>query len=191
VNIRQFGLFVLLLLVVVGTGWFLDKQGGSRLPASASASGPDSFVEDINLAVMDDAGHLKYRVMAEYMTHFPNQELLTLRRPDINIVQPDGSVWQIQSERGETTTAGDRTWLLGKVTIQRPATATSGAIHIVTRDLLIKPEEDLAETESAATITGDRYVIKSVGLRADFKTRVLELLSRVKTTIDGKDDGNG
>lgn len=190
-NIRQFGLFALLLLVVIGSGWFLDRQSDSQLPASVSATGPDSFVEDIDLAVMDDAGHLKYRVTAEYMTHFPNQDLLKLRRPDINIVQADGAVWQITSEHGETTTAGDRAWLLGDVTIQRPASASGGAIHVVTRDLLVKPQEDLAETEYAATITSDRYVIKTIGLKADFRNRVLELLSRVRTTIDGNGDGTG
>jgi lipopolysaccharide export system protein LptC len=191
VNLKQFGLFALLLLIVIGTGWFLDKQGDSQLPASVSATGPDSFVEDIDLAVMNETGQLQYRVRAAHMSHFPNEDLLRLMRPDINIVHQNGAVWHIRSERGETTTAGDRLWLLGEVDIRRPASATKSAIHVITSDLLVRPEEELAETEKAATITGDRYVIRAVGLKADFRSSVLELLSRVRGTIEGTGDGTG
>ena len=190
-NLKQFGLFVLLLLSVIGTGWFLERQDNSQQPASVSTTGPDSFVEGIDLAVMDENGHLKYQVRAEHMTHFPNDDILKLSRPDIDIVHTDGAVWHIKAERGETTTAGDRLWLLGEVDIRRPDTTTGSAIQVVTSDLLVKPEDELAETENAATITGDRYVINAVGLKADFRTHTLELLSRVRGTIEGSGDETG
>jgi len=191
VNLKQLGLFGLLLLSVIGTGWFLDRQDNSRQPASVSATGPDSFVENIDLAVMDEHGYLQYQVKAEHMTHFPNDDILKLNRPDINIVHTDGAVWHISAERGETTASGDRLWLLGKVNIRRPETATGSAIHVSTSDLLVKPEDELAETENAATITGNRYVISAIGLKADFRTHVLELLSRVRGTINGSGDETG
>ena len=184
-NIRQAALFALLLLVVIGTGWFLDKQGVNRLPASVSETGPDSFVEDINLAVMDEQGQLKYRLKAEHMTHFPNEDLLRLTRPDIDVIHTDGTVWHIIAERGEAATAGDRIWLLGAVDIRRPGSTTDGAIHVATRDLLVKPEEEIAETDKAATITGNRYVINALGMKAYFRSGTLELISRVKGAIDG------
>ena len=190
-NLKQFGLFVLLLLSVIGTGWFLDKQDSSQRPSSVSATGPDSFVTDIDIAVMDENGYLQYRVRAEHMTHFPNDDTLKLSSPDINIVHTSGAVWHITAERGETTTAGDRLWLLGEVDIRRPETATDSTIHVITSDLLVKPEDEQAETENAATITGDRYVINTIGLRADFRTGVLELLSRVRGTIEGNGDETG
>ena len=190
-NLKQFGLFMLLLLGVIGTGWFLDKQDSSQRPASVSATGPDSFVKDIDLAVMDEQGYLQYRVRAAHMSHFPHDDMLKLRRPDIDIVHTDGTVWHITAERGKTTTAGERLWLLGEVDIRRPETATGSAIRVITSDLLVKPEDEQAETENAVTITGDRYVINAIGLRADFKTSVLELLSRVRGTIEGSGEGGG
>ncbi|HAJ92060.1 MAG TPA: LPS export ABC transporter periplasmic protein LptC [Gammaproteobacteria bacterium] len=190
-NLKQFGLLVLLLLSVIGTGWFLDKQDASQQPASVSTTGPDSFVRDIDLAVMDENGHLKYQVRAEHMAHFPNDDMLKLSRPDIDIVRTDGAVWHIKAERGKTSTSGDRLWLLGEVDIHHSATTTGSDIHVSTSDLLVKPEDELAETENAATITGDRYVINAVGLKADFRTHTLELLSRVRGTIEGSSDGTG
>jgi lipopolysaccharide export system protein LptC len=191
VNIKQLGLFAVLLLIVVGSGWFLDKQGGSRQPASVSSSGPDSFVEDVDLTVMDELGYPKYRVKAKHMSHFPNEDILRLSQPDINITRTGGAVWQIVAERGETTTAGDQLWLLGAVDIRRPASVQNSAIHVVTSDLLIKPEDELAETDKAAAISGDRYRINAIGMKVYFRTGSLELLSRVRGTIDGSSDGNG
>lgn len=190
-NIRQATLFAILLLVVIGTGWFMDKQNVSRLPASLSETGPDSFVEGINLAVMDKQGQLKYRLKAEHMSHFPNADRLRLRRPDIDIFHTDGTVWHIIAEHGEAATAGDEIWLLGAVDIRRPGTTAENAIRVATRDLLVKPEEELAETDKAATITGNRYVINAHGMKAYFRSGTLELLSRVKATLDGKGDGAG
>lgn len=190
-NVKQLGLLVLMLLSIIGTGWFLDRQTTSQQPASISATGPDSFVEHIDLAVMDENGHLKYQIRAEHMTHFPHNDTLELSRPDIDIVHTDGATWHIKAERGRTTTAGDRLWLLGDVDIQRPATTTGSAIHVVTSDVLVKPEDEQAETDNAATITGNRYVINTVGLRADFRNNVLELLSRVRGTIEGSRDEAG
>lgn len=190
-NLKTFGLFVLLLLSVIGTGWFLDRPNSSQQPSSVSATGPDSFVKDIDLAVMDENGYLQYRVRTEHMTHFPHNDILKLSRPDIDIVRTDGTAWHITAERGEATTAGDQLWLLGKVDIRRPESATGSAIHVMTSDLLVKPEDELAETENAATITGNRYVINAVGLKADFRTNVLELLSRVRGTIEGSGDETG
>lgn len=190
-NSRQAGLFALLLLVVIGTGWFLDKQSVNRLPASVSETGPDSFVKDINLAVMDEQGQLKYRLRAGHMTHFPNEDMVRLTQPDIDVVHTDGAVWHILAEHGEAATAGDRIWLLGPVDIRRPGTAADNAIHVSTSDLLVKPEEELAETDKAATITGERFVINALGMKAYFRTGTLELLSRVKGTIDGRDNGAG
>ncbi len=43
----------------------------------------------------------------------------------------------------------------------------------------------MAETDNAATITGNRYEINALGMKAYFRTGTLELLSRVKGTIDG------
>ena len=188
---RQAGLFALLLLVVIGTGWFLDKQSVNRLPASVSETGPDSFVKDIHLAVMDEQGQLKYRLRAGHMTHYPNEDRVRLTHPDIDVVHTDGAVWHILAERGEAATAGDRIWLLGPVDIRRPGTTADDAIHVITSDLLVKPEEELAVTEKAATITGKRFVINAVGMKAYFRTGALELLSRVRGTIDGRDDGAG
>jgi len=185
VSTRQTALLLLLVLVLIGSGWFMYRQDGSQQQATVSATGHDSFVNGMDLQVMDVNGQLKYHVMADSMLHFPQQERLELERPVIDLSREDGTAWHITSERGQTTSSGDRIWLLGQVDINRPATGRAGSLRIRTSDLLVRPDQELAETDSAASITAERYRIDATGLKADFGSSQLQLRSRVRSTFHG------
>ena len=182
---RQTALLLLLVLVVIGSGWFLYRQDDIQQQAAVSTTGHDSFVSGMDLQVMDASGKLQYHVMAVSMYHFPHQERLELGSPVIDLHREDGTSWHITADRGQTTDSGDRIWLLGQVDIDRPATGKTGSLQIRTSDLLVQPEQELAETDSAATITAESYRIEATGLKADFRNRQLQLHSRVRGTIDG------
>jgi lipopolysaccharide export system protein LptC len=182
---KQIGLYGLLLLLVTVSGWFLFQQQTSLQRETVSATGPDAFVKDMNLKVMNEQGQLAYRVKAQTMQHYPNDERFTLEQPDIKILQANGDIWRIKSEHGEATEAADIIWLLGAVDIKRLPTETSSQLHIVTTDLLVKPDDEVAETENEATITSDEFLINAVGMKADFSKDTLELKSRVRGRYDG------
>ena len=179
---RQNVLFILLLVVAIVSGWFLDERHGGLLDLSVSRTGPDSFVSGMHLDVMDASGQLRYRVTADSMTHYPNVEELELQRPLIDLQQRNGNNWRITAETGQTTDAGDLIRLLGNVDIRR--SGASGPLQVRTRDLLVKPEQSFATTDSAATITAPGHRVDSVGLEADLENNTLELRSRVRGTIN-------
>ena len=181
---KQIILYGLLLLLITGTGWFLFQQETGLQRETVSATGPDAFVKDMDLKVMNEQGQLAYRIKAQYMRHYPNDERFKLEQPDIKIVQANGDIWHIKSEQGETTEAADIIWLLGAVDIKRPPTETSSRLHIVTSDLLVIPDDEIAETDNEATITSDEFLINAVGMKADFSKDTLELRSRVRGRYD-------
>ena len=182
---RQTALLLLLVLVVIGSGWSLYRQDSGQQQTTVSVTGHDSFVSGMDLQVMDITGRQQYHVTADAMFHFPHLERLDLERPVIDLNQKDGTAWHITSERGQTTASGDRIWLLGQVDINRPATGTTSSLRVRTSDLLVKPDEELAETDKAARITGARYRIDAIGMKADFRNNQLQLHSRVRSTIQG------
>jgi len=182
---KQIALYGLLLLLVTVSGWFLVMQESSLQRETASATGHDAFIKDMDLKVMNEQGQLEYRVKARYMTHYPSDERFQLEQPDIKILQANGDTWFIKSDHGETTEAADIIWLLGAVDIRRPPTETSSRLHIVTSDLLVKPDDEVAETDNEATITSDDFLINAVGMKADFSKDTLELRSRVRGSYDG------
>lgn len=183
-NVRQIGLYTLLLVLVTTTGWFLFQQGTGLQRTPPSASGPDAFVKDMDLKVMNEQGLLSYRVKALHMTHYPSDERFNLEAPDIEILHADGSTWQIKSEQGETTEAADVIWLLGAVDIKRLQTTTISPLHIVTSDLLVKPEQELAETDNAATIISTQFRVEGVGMKANFRNDTLKIRSSVRGRYD-------
>jgi lipopolysaccharide export system protein LptC len=182
VNTRQTVLFILLLVVIIGSGWFLDGRHGGLQELSVSRTGPDSIVSGMQLEVMDTSGQLRYRITADTMTHYPNTAELVLQQPLVDLQQHNGNNWRISAETGETTDAGDVIRLLGNVDIQR--SGVSGPLQVRTRDLLVKPDRSYATTDSAATITTPGHRVDSVGLEADLDNNTLELRSRVRGTID-------
>jgi len=184
VSIRLTAVLLLLLVTVIGTGWYLQQQESDPQQTSVSSSGPDAFVTGMQLTVMDETGQEKYRIESDTMTHFPEDEHFKLTRPRFNITRPDGTVWQITAERGRTTPDNDQLWLLGEVDIRRPETSKTSGLHVKTSDMLIKPDDETAETDNAVTITARGYLVTAVGLKADLKKNLLELRSRVQGTID-------
>jgi len=184
VNFRQIVLYGLLLMLVTASGWFLFTQETGLQREPASAAGADAFVEDMDLKVMNEQGQLQYRIQATRMTHYPRGELFHLDQPDIRIMQTNGDNWRIKSERGETTEDADIIWLLGAVDIKRRQTATSDPLHIVTSDLLVKPEKEQAETDKAATITSGQFRVEGIGVKADFKKDTVKLKSSVRGRYD-------
>lgn len=182
---KQIGLYGLLLMLVTGSGWLLFRQETGLQRETASATGPDAFVEDMDLKVMNEQGQLEYRLKARRMTHYPRDERFNLVQPDLRVLQPGGDHWRIRSERGETTESADIIWLLGAVDINRRGSATSSPLHIVTSDLMVKPEEELAETAEAATIMSDQMRLDGVGIKADFRNETLEIRSSVRGRYDG------
>jgi lipopolysaccharide export system protein LptC len=184
VNGSQIILYGLLFILVAGSGWFLFGRESGLQRTSASSTGADAFVENMDLKVMNEQGLLDYRLKARRMTHYPNGKRFLLESPDIKILQDNGDTWRIVSERGETTEAADMIWLLGAVDIKRERSATRGPVHIVTSDLLVRPEQELAETEQAATITADRFQLEGIGVKADFRNDTMELRSSVRGRYD-------
>ena len=171
-------------MLVTATGWFLFLQETGLQRETASVTGADAFVEDMDLKVMNEQGQLQYRLQTTRMTHYPSGERFQLEQPDIRIMQANGDNWRIQSERGETTEDADIIWLLGAVDIKRLQTATSEPLHIVTSDLLVRAEKEQAETDKAATITSGQFQVEGIGVKADFKKDTVKLKSSVRGRYD-------
>ena len=174
----------LLLLLVAAVVVVVNQQEYIPGKPSARDTGRDAFVEDMTLSIMNGEGQTVYRMTAGSMTHHAGTDLLELHNPRVNITRPDGSHWRITAARGEAAANGDRVWLPGTVDLQRAAEGRHGAMHIAASDVLIRPGEKLAETERKAVITTDSFRVEAVGLKADFKTNRVELLSRVRGRID-------
>ena len=176
---------LLALALVTGAVLLVDLQDYVPGQAGKPGDGRDAYMDDVSLRIMNTDGVPVYDMTAGHMTHYSGSDHLELENPLLNITRPDGSVWHVSAERGVSTANGAQVWLRGAVDILRLADDTRGAIHITSTDVLVRPAEEQAETDSSALIITDSYRVEAVGLKADFKTNRLELRSRVRGRING------
>ena len=173
-----------LVFCVILSGWLLYRQGTITGRPAISSHGPDLFVEDMDLKLVNADGKLRYHVTADRLDHFPNDDHAELTRPVMQIFTENRPTWEIQSERGRISSGYETVWLLGAVEIRRQAGNTTRPLTIVTRDLMVKPDAQTAETVNMTRIRSDRFEVESIGLHADFMNNRLELKSRVRGTFD-------
>jgi len=179
--------YVLIAVLVCGvllSGWLLLQHSMTTGLPSISSQGPDLFVDNMNLKLINTDGALQYRVTADRMDHYPIDDRAELSHPVMQVFSADQPTWQIRSERGKIAAGYKTVWLLGAVEIHRMATPTTRPLAIFTRDLLIKPDKQTAETVNMARIRSDRFEVESVGLFADFISNRVELKSRVRGRFD-------
>jgi LPS export ABC transporter protein LptC len=177
---RQTPLLILLLLVVAA-GWFLNKPKTADPDSVVRKQGSDMFADHVEVTIMDASGQPAYHIMADHLSHSPDTERFDLTRPVIEVNRPRGDDWNISSERGQMADKGDKLWFLGEVNIHRQG---GSPLHIKTSDLLVQPDEGLAETDNAVAVSSAQYKINAIGLKADFRNNLLEFRSRVRGTIN-------
>jgi len=183
VNAKQITTLLVLALVAVAA-LLLNHQEYTPGLSQAEPGGPDAWIEEMSLQAMDSAGKPVYNMTAAHMVHYPENDRIELTTPRVDIKRPDGSEWQVSAMQGESTTNGSQIWLQGDVNIVHRSEDSHNSLHITTRDLLVKPVEQMAETENEASIVSTHYRLEATGLTADFKTGQVKLHSRVKGRID-------
>jgi LPS export ABC transporter protein LptC len=180
VNTRQ-ALLPILLILVIATGWFLQNRETGSPGSTVSKQQSDMFANQVEVTIMDESGQPAYHIMADYLSHSPDTERFDLTRPFIEINRPRGDDWNIGSEHGQMTDKGDKLWFLGEVNIHRQG---GSPLHIKTSDLLVQPDDELAETNNAVAVSSAQYKINAIGLKADFRKSLLEFRSRVRGTFN-------
>ncbi len=174
-----------LVIGVAASGWLLRELGIELLESKpGSRHMPDFFMENFTSTSMDDEGRPRRRVSAAYMAHFPDSNSNEFQSPHVVIYRSSGEPWQVRSERGWTSGAGEVMLLLGEVTIWRNGESGEPKIQIHTRDLRVLPESDYGETEEPVTIRTPTSVTRGTGMRAWLDQSRVELLADVHTTIE-------
>jgi len=184
VNARQLLLFSALLTGAAVSGWLLQGQDILADRPAPSPRGPDLFVNGMDVSILGEDGHVHYRVQASRLDHYPYDDHAELTNPSMEVFGDQQPVWNARSEHGRVADQGDTVWLLGRVEIHRPPQAGQRPLRVVTRDLLVKPQADTAETVAAAVIESGAYRIEGVGMLANIRENRLDLRSRVRGRVN-------
>lgn len=154
--------------------------------AMPAASGePDAYMEHFVTVEMDDAGKPKRRLEADYMA-FHSDRTVEFSNPCYVFYRAGEEPWHVCSERGRISADGDIVLLLGRVNIWRNNGSGAREIDVRTENLKVLPETGYGETGEPVKIRTPTSISTGTGMRAWLHERRIELLSRVRTHVDGR-----
>lgn len=146
---------------------------------TTSKEGPDHFMEDFVSTTLDENGLPLHRLIAQRLTHFPNQDHSDLVEPEMTFYKKDNSTWVATAKEGRIIGDGAEVFLQGDVYIKRPGEPAS-LVTINTADLHIIPDDDIAETANSVVVQQNNNTVTATGMYAHFGQGEVDLLSEVR-----------
>jgi len=160
-------LLTVLLSLLALTWWGLESDGSSADRAELGEEQViDYFVEELELTTYGAEGAPLRHLQAEQLIHRRNSGQTLLSRPRFTLFRNGEALWHIASDSGVLTEDQSRLMLKGQVKIRRLPDPETAPLHIVTRNLLVEPQREYAETAEAVTITSNGNRIEAVGMQA-------------------------
>ena len=169
-----------LLLVAVAGGLAVWQM---RQTAPAPKPGPvrsDYVLENFELTSLDEAGLESFSVKAPRLERDPRGKSLTLQLPQFSFPDKDGGRWQARSDTAWVADKGVEVRLNDKVEMIGPPTPLGERTRFNTEHLQIFPKQDLALSQDRVTISRADSILRGTGLRADMRSKHIQLLADVK-----------
>ncbi len=166
INRRDLVIGIILVLLALGSNWLISSTSSENSETVSEEHKIDYYVNNFTTTLMGEDGKPFRQLSAKRMMHYPDDDTTELTAPFITMFEGTTPQWEIWSETGWLSGDGDLLLLQGKVTIDRPKTATQDPVHIVTSNLRVQPNQNYAETEEEITIDNVDNRIKSKGMQA-------------------------
>ncbi len=178
----KYQFFGLISVLAIVSWWMSQISVSDSVKASVVApQSPDYFSTGYEKIEMDTEGKLKSKVTSEKLTHYSDTDIAELKNPVMTIYKPDAPVWVIRAKFGTVPAGGKVVFLSGKVLIDREKSPGFKEIKIITSNLLIKPEQDYAETKQWADLIMPPDRTSGKGMKVRFSNPIhLELLADVR-----------
>lgn len=173
---------VILLLLLAVLTWWLDYR--VRLPATGGDSGaqqdPEFYVEGFMAVRMNPDGSRRYELAGTRLTHYSDKTGSMLESPSLVYHDYERAPVKVSSDTAEVEGGGENVYFRGNVTIARPAFASNPPLAVATSYLHVIPDEEIAKTDQAVTMTEGNSTARSVGLEFDNRAKRIRLLSTVQ-----------
>lgn len=172
----------LLAVLALLTFWIdYSVQAPTQKPAGSSRHDPDFILHNFTTTRTDENGDLRYRLTANEMRHYPDDDTTELEQPHFTRYQIDKPFTQIEGKKGFVSSDAEKIEFVDDVRVVRQAYNGKGEMVVLTDRLDVFPNEERAVTDRPVVITQEpKTVIHAVGMVYDKKKETVELGKRVK-----------
>jgi lipopolysaccharide export system protein LptC len=158
-------------------------------PKSVAMVGPPRSgyeLADFTLRAFDKNGKLAFTMTAPHLARREGNDSLYVNAPKYFFVGNDGSDWYGTSQYAWVSSDNTLVKLIGKVNLHRPAAPHVPAAEIHTADATVWTQDKRMASAAPSVIQEPGSILRGTGMKADFDTRSLELLSDVHGTFTPK-----
>src|SRR6202161_2571227 len=134
---------------------------------------PDYFADNFSVSELDQSGSTQYRLTAQSLIHYEDDELSDLVQPAMRAFQPDASIVDLYDNARIVRAPGD-----GDPQMQ----ADSQHFRVLVND-------DVIETEKPVKLQRGMSVMTASGMNYNNVTRVMQLFGNVRGAIAASEAG--
>lgn len=166
-----------------GMIWLLNRA--AEAPADVRVIAPDQpdlIAQAVQVQRFDVQGRLVSILKATEAKHLPQEDTMLFERPSLEQKQPGQPWMMLTGERAKTIHSGAEVWFEGDVEMRRAADANNPPLVILTSDMYVDTEKQLARSSALVTAEMGSHRARAVGFVADNRKETLELLSQVSMT---------
>ncbi len=178
-------LSLLLLSTLAAGSYYLAELSRKMADVSSKASlrfEPDYFVEGVVFTRVNAQGLPAFRLSAQRMLHYPDDQRTEYTRPELTSLDPARPVMTLVAERGSSSADGVETRLSGNVVLTREARAGTPAMTVLTDQVVIHSDTEIASTDRPVRIIRGSSILTGVGMQFDNPSRSLTVDSQVRGT---------
>ncbi|MFB9885754.1 LPS export ABC transporter periplasmic protein LptC [Balneatrix alpica] len=144
----------------------------------------DAYLLSVHSQRFDTEGKLSSELHSPRIDHFAGQALSLLQTPRF-LSYGEQNLWQATSLHGRYRDDGSWLELIDEVDIQR-LDNTSTPPRLRTPWLAIEPPNKLAHSDREVTLTDANGITEAIGMRLNWQSEQLELLSQVRARYETK-----
>lgn len=172
---------IILLAVLAGLSFWLQTtvEPEAPQPSGKLRHDPDAYAENFTLRRFDANGHLKYRLSAPYLVHYPDDDSSEVTSPTLISFRPGAPSVTVTSDHAKVSAKGETVYLWDKVSLFRAATADRPELLARMHDLTALPDKGFAFTKSPVVITQGKSWLQGIGAEIDNNKFTFVLQSHV------------
>jgi lipopolysaccharide export system protein LptC len=176
---------LLLLLALTGvaalTFWLKESAAPPPSPTDEGLRHiPDARAENFVILRFDANGNLRYRLIADYMEHYPDDDSHQVRMPRLISYRSQSPEVSLSGKSALITEQGKRVLVQEDVVLTRAAFAGNPALIARTPELVVLPDEGKAFNQHPVRITQGENWLTGVGLQMDNNQSTFVLQKNVR-----------
>jgi lipopolysaccharide export system protein LptC len=172
------------ILLVLGIGlssWsILTGKKADALKPTNSSKEPDAYMENVIATIFNKQGTPSMKIETPKMVHYADNDTTNISKPRITVYRQTPEPWYINSNFAKATQGIEQILFWDDVIIHHAHDINNPTTTMTTTSLTVFPNQQLAKTNEAITVSQPDSTLHAVGMFANMNDGTVKLLSQTR-----------